>query len=77
MIVNKNTSPQRDLYFLGGKVIEMLDDSKQSDFDFFELYKQLNDSQDVSISLFSLVLDWLFILGVVKNGVNGNVKKCF
>jgi hypothetical protein len=77
MIVNKNTSPERDLYFLGGKVIELMCDEATESFDFFELHKKLNENQNISISLFSLVLDWLFILGVVKNGINGTIKKCF
>ncbi len=77
MIVNKNTSPERDLYFLGGKVIELMDDETTENFDFFELHKKLNESQNISISLFSLVLDWLFILGVIKNSTKGNIKRCF
>lgn len=77
MIVNKNTSPERDLYFLGGRVIELMDDDTKENFDFFELHKKLNENQKISISLFSLVLDWLFILGVIKNGPKGIIKKCF
>ena len=77
MIVNKNTSPERDLYFLGAKVIELMDDNTSKNFDFFELHKKINENQDISISLFSLVLDWLFILGVIKNGTKGSIKKCF
>lgn len=77
MIVNKNTSPERDLYYLGGKVIELLDNDSIENFDFFEMHKKLNESQSVSIGLFSLTLDWLFILGVLKNGDNGSIKKCF
>jgi hypothetical protein len=77
MIVNKNTSPERDLYFLGGKVIELMEDETTENFDFFELLKKLNENQNISISLFSLVLDWLFILGVIKNGTKGSIKRCF
>lgn len=77
MIVNKNTSPERDLYYLGGKVIEILDHSNKTKFDYFELYSDLNKNQNISINLFSLVLDWLFILGVIKKGEKGLLKKCF
>lgn len=77
MIINKNTSPEKDLYFLGGKVIELMNDDTEEYFDFFELHKKLNETQNISISLFSLVLDWLFILGVIKNGTEGSIKKCF
>ncbi|MCF6353369.1 MAG: hypothetical protein L3J06_10195 [Cyclobacteriaceae bacterium] len=77
MIVNKNINPERDLYYLGGKVIEMLNDSNKDEFDYFELYKKLCKNHNISINLFSLVLDWLFILGVVKNGKKGLIGKCF
>lgn len=77
MIVNKNTSPERDLYYLGGKVIEILDLSNNTEFDYFELYADLSRNQSISINLFSLVLDWLFILGVIKKGKKGLLEKCF
>lgn len=77
MIVNKNTSPERDLYYLGGKVIEILDLSSNTEFDYFELYADLSRNQSISINLFSLVLDWLFILGVIKKGKKGFLEKCF
>ena len=54
-----------------------MEDETTENFDFFELHKKLNESQNISISLFSLVLDWLFILGVIKNGTKGNIKRCF
>lgn len=77
MIVNKNVNPERDLYYLGGKVIEILDSSNNTEFDYFELYGNLNNSHNVSINLFSLVLDWLFILGVIKKNKKGLLERCF
>lgn len=77
MIVNKNINPERDLYYLGGKVIEILDSSKSTKFDYFELYSSLNKSSAISINLFSLVLDWLFILGVIRKNKKGVLEKCF
>lgn len=77
MIVNKNTNPEKDLYYLGGKIIELLDVSDKRAFDYFGLYWDLNEQQKISINLFSLVLSWLFILGAIKNGNNGSIEKCF
>lgn len=77
MIVNKNINPERDLYYLGGTVIEILDGSNKTKFDYFELYGTLNKSHNISINLFSLVLDWLFILGVVRKDKKGMLEKCF
>lgn len=77
MIVNRNTNPSRDLYYLGGIVIEELNLLKKNEFDYFELYGNLNKNQNISVNLFSLVLDWLFILGVIKKGKKGLLEKCF
>lgn len=77
MIVNKNTNPERDLYYLGGQVIEILSGSSNNEFDYFELYKTVSQTQNIGINLYSLVLDWLYILGVIKKGNNGLIKKCF
>ena len=77
MIVNKNTHPERDLYYLGGKLIEVLESSDKVEFDYFELYSDLNREHDISINLFSLVLDWLFIIGAVNKGEKGMLERCF
>jgi hypothetical protein len=77
MIVNKNTNPERDLYYLGGKVIEVLNSFKKNEIDYFDLFLSVNKSNKVSLNLYSLVLDWLFILGVIKKGNKGLIIKCF
>jgi hypothetical protein len=77
MIVNKNTNPERDLYYLGGKVIEVLNSFTKNEIDYFDLFLSVNKSNEVSFNLYSLVLDWLFILGVIKKGNKGLIIKCF
>ena len=77
MIINKNIHPERDLYFLGGKVIEVLNSYTKNEIDYFDLFLSVNKSNKVSLNLYSLVLDWLFILGVIKKGNKGLIIKCF
>ncbi len=77
MIVNKNVNPERDLYYLGGKVIEVLSMFSQQEVDYFELYFNVNKMNKISINLYSLVLDWLFIIGVIQKGNRGVIVKCF
>ncbi len=77
MIVNKNINPERDLYYLGGKVIEVLNSYKNNEIDYFDLFLSVNKSNKVSLNLYSLVLDWLFILGIIKKGNKGLIIKCF
>ena len=77
MIVNKNINPERDLYYLGGNVIEVLNSYSKNEIDYFDLFLSVNKSNKVSLNLSSLVLDWLFILGVIKPGKKGMIVKCF
>lgn len=77
MIVNKNTNHERDLYYLGGKVIEVLNSFTKNEIDYFDLFHSVNKTNKVSLNLYSLVLDWLFILGVIKKGNKGLIIKCF
>ncbi len=77
MIINKNINPERDLYYLGGKVIEVLYSHPQNEIDYFDLFISVNKLNSLSINLYSLVLDWLFILGVIKKGKKGMILKCF
>ncbi|WP_321826186.1 ABC-three component system middle component 6 [Maribacter dokdonensis] len=77
MIVDKNTNPERDLYYLGGILIDVIESKKSSEIDYMDLYKLFNQKQEITINLYSLALDWLFILGLVTKGENGKIKKCF
>ncbi len=76
MIIDKNINPERDLYYLGGILIDILS-KKRNEIDYLELYKLFNKKQDITINLYSLTLDWLFVLGLVTKGDNGKIKKCF
>lgn len=76
MIIDKNINPERDVYYLGAKAIDVLSSLDNDVIDYFELFHNLNKVQKISINLYSLVLDWLFILGVIKKN-NGLIEKCF
>jgi len=77
MIISKNTHPERDLYYLGAKIIEVLDSFRQEEWNCFDLFLQVNQTEKISINLYALALDWLFILNVIRQDKNGGIKKCF
>jgi hypothetical protein len=77
MIISKHIHPERDLYYLGAKTIEVMSISDKDEWDYFDLFLELNQQQKISVNLFSLVLDWLFILQVIQKNNNGMIKKCF
>ena len=74
MIVGKDIQPERKLYFLGGRVLDLLQKSTQEE-DLITLYQSLND-KEISINVLLLTLDWLYLLGAVKIN-KGKIIKCF
>lgn len=77
MIINKQINPERDLYYLGGKLIEVISDSSRKEYDYFDLFNDFNKSNKISLNLFSLTLDWLFVIGAIKKSNKGRIEKCF
>lgn len=77
MIIDKNINPERDLYYLGGILIDVLQNKDNKEVDYMELYTLINNKKKITINLYSLTLDWLFILGLVAKGENGRIKICF
>ncbi|MDD2656246.1 MAG: hypothetical protein PHQ18_01605 [Patescibacteria group bacterium] len=77
MIIDKNINPERDLYYLGGILIEVLQNKENKKIDYMDLYTLINNKKEITINLYSLTLDWLFILGLIVKGKNGKIKICF
>lgn len=77
MIIDKNINPERDLYYLGGILIDILENKDNKEVDYIDLYTLINEKKEITINLFSLTLDWLFVLGLVAKGKNGKIKICF
>ncbi len=77
MILNPDTHPERDIYFIGGRILEILDDFDSSEIDILDIFNSLKNSTSVSFNLFILSLDWLFLLGVIRKGTMGGILKCF
>lgn len=77
MIISKDINPERDFYYLGGKTIEILFSTEDEKMDFFSVFDALKSSEDISLNLFTLTLDWLFIIGAINKSQEGYIIKCF
>lgn len=75
MIVGRNTSPNYQVYNIGALILVVFKEKKTKDISVIELYELVRTKQNISISLFSLGLDWLFILEAVKID-SGNIVLC-
>lgn len=76
MIVNKDSNPEKEVYHFGGLLIEVLGESTDTKTDFFQAFQALNEKIKVSMSLFTLTVDWLFLLGAVKSD-GKYIERCF
>lgn len=77
MIVSRDIHPERDFYYMGAKVIKVLEESKSKVIDFFEVYSSLKEQEKISVNLYVLTLDWLFLLNVIEKNENGDLVRCF
>jgi len=76
MIISKDINPVRDVYYLGAKIIEIIA-GEPNHIDFFDLYKKIHSCEQISMDLYCLTLDWLYIVGTIENSGKGNIRKCF
>ncbi len=78
MIINKDIHPERKIYYLGALVLDAIKQSSGKEIDFFDTYQKVNDRSKIKISimLFTLALDWLYLLGLITNN-QGRIEKCF
>ena len=78
MIIGQDIHPERNLYYWGSTILEMLGsrDEWVGGINSFSLYEELKNTHDISSEIFLLALDWLFILGAIE-GKRGIIKRCF
>lgn len=76
MIIGSDIHPKREVYYLGGIVLGAFDTSPEDAHDFFSLYQSVNKLEQISVTLFALTLDWLFLLGLIDSK-KGLIRKCF
>jgi len=76
MLLENDIAPNKDVYYLGSKLLEIFLSSADNKIDFFVAYQKLKERENISVSLFILVIDWLYLLGLIKNNKE-YLEKCF
>ncbi|MEN6385928.1 MAG: ABC-three component system middle component 6 [Phycisphaerales bacterium] len=74
MLVPDNIHPEQTVYFNGAFVLKAI--QKYRMLDIFDLYMQTTTEREMSMPVFVLCLDWLFLLNLVTLNENGKVKLC-
>ena len=80
-VIKPVVSEEKDKYLALASMVELEKFLPQVDVeknvDFFDVYQKFSAFEGVSINLFSLTLDWLYLLGVIDNSEKGFIRKCF
>ncbi|MEW8287296.1 MAG: ABC-three component system middle component 6 [Candidatus Thiodiazotropha endolucinida] len=76
MIINKDIHPERKIYYIGALVIDVLRENKEDSINHLLVFEKLQEKESITVDVFMLALDWLFLLGAVKLE-QGILKKCF
>lgn len=74
MLVPDNIHPDRTIYVNGAHVLGAITHFKHNRI--MDLYTSITNEHQMSIPVFVLCLDWLFLLGLVEMDSEGTVTLC-
>lgn len=74
MLVPDNIHPEQTIYFNGAFVLKAIQENRV--IDMLDLYIQVISEQEMSMPVFVLCLDWLFLLKVITLNEDGKVELC-
>lgn len=74
MIITER-NPQKSLYFLGGKLLEILK-TENLKYTLLDLYDYFKKYQNIEFKKFILILDWLYLINSIKITNDGYIIKC-
>ena len=74
MLLPDNIHPQQSVYYNGSLVLKVLQGERV--LKIFDLYQKVRQNNKMSFPLFTLCLDWLFLLSIVSMNKDGKVQLC-
>ncbi len=74
MLVPDNIHPEHTIYFNGAFVLKAIREHQVMDM--LDLYIQSTSEREMSMPVFTLCLDWLFLLNLVTLNDQGKVELC-
>ena len=74
MLVPDNIHPELTVYFNGAFVLKVIKEFHEADM--LDLYMKTITQRKMSMPIFVLCLDWLFLLNLITFNGHGKVKLC-
>lgn len=76
MILLSTKQPQSSIYYLGSVLLGIMIKNVSNNLGIYDYFELLNEVQEVTMSRFLLVLDWLFMLGKINTDSNTGLTLC-
>ena len=76
MIILSTDNPKNSTYYLGSIILGLMKKNAKSNFGVFDYFEIINQTQEVSMNRFLLVLDWLYMLGKITSDSEKGLKLC-
>lgn len=73
MLLPDNIKPEDSIYYNGAKVLEVM--QQKMCISVTDLYVELREKSDLSVSILLLSLDWLYLIDCITIN-NGEVSLC-
>lgn len=74
MLVPDNIHPEQTIYYNGAFVLQAMQHYRQ--LDLLELFQHTRETIAMSMPVFILCIDWLYLLGLVEINSKGQVVLC-
>lgn len=74
MLLPDNIHPEHSIYFNAAVLLKIL--QQQRNMPFFDLYLKTKAEREMSMPVFVLCLDWLFLLNLISLDTQGVVELC-
>lgn len=71
ILLDESADPKNTVYYISAKILEIL--KKQDFLDYSTLYKNLREYVDTSQTVYSLGLDFLFLIGKIDVNKKGKL----
>lgn len=74
MLIPDNIHPEQTLYYNGSFVLKIL--LQLHEVDMLDLYVRTKSDRDMTMPVFVLCLDWLFLLNLIRLDEHGRIRLC-
>jgi hypothetical protein len=73
MLLPDNIHPEHSIYYNGAFVLQIL--QKKKKIELLELFQEVKEISKMSFSIFTLCLDWLYLIDIIKQE-DGKIELC-